>query len=166
MANMETFIDHTGDPQVGNLATPLNSSAFSKAFIGNLPAYRKGLSSQRRGLEVGMAHGFFLFGPFVVTGPLRNTEYAAVAGVLSAVGLIMILTVALSLYASVANYKPAPSVTTSNVPEDLGTNEGWGEFASSFLIGGCGGAFFAYLIYLTPHMDSLTGVAKGVWSTM
>lgn len=167
MASMETFVDHTGDPQVGNLATPLNSSAFSKAFISNLPAYRKGLSSQRRGLEVGMAHGFFLFGPFVVAGPLRNTEYAATAGVLSAVGLIMILTVALSLYAGVATHKPTPSVpTTTNVPEDLGTNEGWGEFASSFLIGGCGGAFFAYLIYLTPHMESLTGAAKSIWPTM
>ncbi|NER78657.1 MAG: photosystem I reaction center protein subunit XI [Leptolyngbya sp. SIO1D8] len=163
---MTNFVEHAGDPQVGDLATPLNSSAFSKAFIGNLPAYRKGLSAQRRGLEVGMAHGFFLFGPFVVTGPFRNTEYAATAGVLSAVGLVMVLTVALSLYAGATAFKPAPSVTTDTPPEDLGSKEGWGEFSSSFLIGGCGGAFFAYLIYITPHMDSLSGVAKGIWSTL
>ncbi len=160
------MIRPAGDPQIGDLATPLNSSAFSQAFISNLPAYRQGLSAQRRGLEIGMAHGFFLFGPFVVTGPLRNTDYAATAGVLSAVGLVMILTVALSLYGSVTTYKPSPSVTTEAPPTDLGTKEGWGEFASSFLIGGCGGAFFAYLIYLTPHLDTLTSVAKGVWSVM
>ena len=51
-----------GDPQVGNLATPLNSSDFSKSFIGNLPAYRPGLKPFRRGLEIGMAHGYFVYG--------------------------------------------------------------------------------------------------------
>ncbi len=163
---MTNFVGPAGDPQIGDLATPLNSSAFSKAFINNLPAYRKGLSAQRRGLEVGMAHGFFLFGPFLVTGPLRNTEYAATAGVLSAVGLVMILTVALSLYGSVTNFKPLPSVTTDTPPENLGSNEGWSEFAGGFLIGGCGGAFFAYLICLTPHLDTLQGVAKAIWSVM
>ena len=48
------------DPTVGNLATPINSSSFSKAFLNALPAYRPSLSPNRRGLEVGMAHGFFL----------------------------------------------------------------------------------------------------------
>jgi hypothetical protein len=48
------------DPTVGNLATPVNSSYFTKAFINALPAYRPSLSPNRRGLEVGMAHGFFL----------------------------------------------------------------------------------------------------------
>ncbi|NEP48678.1 MAG: photosystem I reaction center protein subunit XI, partial [Moorea sp. SIO3C2] len=37
--NMDV-INHGGDPQVGNLATPINSSGFTKAFINNLPAYR------------------------------------------------------------------------------------------------------------------------------
>lgn len=160
------FVGPAGDPQIGDLATPLNSSSFSKAFINNLPAYRQGLSANRRGLEVGMAHGFFLFGPFVVTGPLRNTEYAAIAGLLAAVGLVMLLNVALSLYASVCNYKPAPSVTTANPPADLGSNEGWSEFASGFLIGGCGGALFAYLVYLTPHLEVIKSLAKGVWSVI
>ena len=52
------------DPTVGNLATPVNSSYFAKAFLNALPAYRPALSPNRRGLEVGMAHGFFLYGPF------------------------------------------------------------------------------------------------------
>ena len=71
------------DPTVGNLATPINSSSFSKAFLNALPAYRPSLSPNRRGLEVGMAHGFFLYGPFALTGPLRLTEYASTAGLLA-----------------------------------------------------------------------------------
>ena len=72
------------DPCVGNLATPVNSSYFSRAFLNALPAYRPSLSPNRRGLEVGMAHGFFLYGPFAITGPLRLTEYASTSGLLAA----------------------------------------------------------------------------------
>ncbi|MEL6745636.1 MAG: photosystem I reaction center subunit XI, partial [Pseudomonadota bacterium] len=62
---------------------PLNSSGLSQAFISNLPAYRQGLSAQRRGLEVGMAHGYLLLsfaaGLFVQPDPgpvLANTGLA------------------------------------------------------------------------------------------
>ncbi len=146
-------IQNGGDPQVGNLATPVNSSEFSLAFIRNLPAYRKGLSANRRGLEIGMAHGYFIYGPFALLGPLRNTEYASTAGLLAAVGLVAILTIALSMYASVGVTKPTETLTTPEVPEDLATSEGWGEFANGFFIGGCGGAFFAYLLCQTPYID-------------
>lgn len=146
-------IQHGGDPQVGNLATPLNSSGFSLAFIRNLPAYRKGLSANRRGLEIGMAHGYFLYGPFALLGPLRNTEYASTAGLLAAVGLIVILTIALSMYAIVGVSKPTETLTTPDVPADLATSEGWGEFANGFFIGGAGGAFFAYLLCQSPYVD-------------
>ncbi|MEM9542706.1 MAG: photosystem I reaction center subunit XI [Cyanobacteria bacterium P01_E01_bin.42] len=153
-----------GDPQVGNLATPLNSSGFSKAFINSLPAYRQGLSANRRGLEIGMAHGYFLYGPFALLGPLRNTELATLAGVMATIGLIMILTVALSLYGGVGSGKPISTLTTPNPPEDLGTKEGWSDFASGFLLGGCGGAFFAYFLCLTPHLAPLQEVAGKIWS--
>ncbi len=146
-------IQHGGDPQVGNLATPVNSSGFSLAFIRNLPAYRKGLSANRRGLEIGMAHGYFIYGPFALLGPLRNTEYASTAGLLAAVGLVAILTIALSMYATVGVSKPTETLTTPEVPEDLATSEGWGEFANGFFIGGAGGAFFAYLLCQTPYID-------------
>ncbi|MGB5771742.1 MAG: photosystem I reaction center subunit XI [Crocosphaera sp.] len=147
------IIGHGGDPQVGNLATPVNSSGFSLVFIRNLPAYRKGLSPNRRGLEIGMAHGYFLYGPFALLGPLRNTEYANTAGLLAAVSLVAILTIALSMYASVSVTKPTETLTTPEVPEDLATSEGWGELANGFFIGGCGGAFFAYLLCQTPYID-------------
>ncbi len=65
----QEVVHEAGDNQVGNLATPINSSDFTKSFINNLPAYRKGLSPQRRGLEIGMAHGYWLIGPFAKLGP-------------------------------------------------------------------------------------------------
>ena len=101
-----------GDPQVGNLATPLNSSGFSTTFINNLPAYRAGLSPNRRGLEVGMAHGYFIYGPFAVLGPLRDSDMAATAGLLAAIGLVGILTIALSLYGTVAGKIAEPTLTS------------------------------------------------------
>ena len=146
-------IQHGGDPQVGNLATPVNSSGFSLAFIRNLPAYRQGLSPNRRGLEIGMAHGYFIYGPFALLGPLRNTQYASTAGLLAAVCLVAILNVALSMYASVGVTKPTETITTPDTPEALATSEGWGEFANGFFIGGAGGAFFAYLLCQSPYID-------------
>ncbi len=158
-------IQDAGDPQVGNLATPVNASAFTKAFINNLPAYRQGLSANRRGLEVGMAHGYFLYGPLVVLGPLRDSDLAAFAGLLAAVGFIGILTVALSIYGQVGISAPTASVTTANPPGNLGTQEGWSDFASGFLLGGCGGAAFAYFLCTTPHLAPLQQVVSQVWSS-
>jgi photosystem I subunit XI len=145
-ANKEVVSD-PGDPQVGNLATPINSSDFTKALINNLPAYRKGLSPQRRGLEVGMAHGYLLFGPFAYTSQFRNTGVSDVVGLIEAVILVVILTVCLSLYAGSNPKKPLSTVTNPNPPASLEHSEGWSEFAGSFLIGGIGGAAFAYIIY-------------------
>lgn len=136
-----------GDPQIGNLATPVNSSDFSKALINNLPAYRANLSPQRRGLEIGMAHGYLLFGPFAFTSQFRNTGVSDIVGLIEAVILVVILTVCLSLYAGANPNKPIKTLTTPNPPTGLETAEGWSEFAGSFLIGGIGGAAFAYIIY-------------------
>lgn len=145
-------ITHGGDPQVGNLATPINASAFTKAFINNLPGYRQGLSAQRRGLEIGMAHGYFLYGPFALLGPLRNAEYAGVAGLVATVAMVSILTLALSLYGSAGVSTATPTLTNPNPPADLGTKEGWSEFASGFLVGGCGGALVAYALCMALPM--------------
>lgn len=140
-------IQPAGDPQIGNLATPVNSSGFTKAFINNLPAYRAGLSPQRRGLEIGMAHGYLLFGPFAYGSHFRNTELADFVGLIAAIVLVLILTVCLSLYSSTGVLKPIATITNPQPPEALGTQEGWSEFAGSFLIGGMGGAVFAYILF-------------------
>ena len=87
-----SFVGPYGDdPTVGHLSTPITTSMITRTLLGNLPAYRVGLSSLLRGLEVGMAHGYFLIGPFYKLGPLRNSDVALLAGFMSSVGLIIIL---------------------------------------------------------------------------
>lgn len=137
------MVKHGGDPFVGDLATPVNSSGIVKAWINNLPAYRKGMSANARGLEIGMAHGYYLYGPFATSGPIRGTQMALVSGVLSASCVIIVLSVAIQLYTSVSVPQPSPSITTSDPGSDFGTKEGWSAIGSGFLIGGCGGAVIA-----------------------
>jgi len=68
---MSQFIKpYNDDPFVGNLATPVSTSSFTRSLLGNLPAYRPGISPLFRGLEIGMTHGYFLVGPFYKLGPL------------------------------------------------------------------------------------------------
>ncbi|MEH2327945.1 photosystem I reaction center protein subunit XI [Nostoc sp.] len=155
--NREVVFPAFGDPQIGNLETPINASPLSKWFINYLPAYRPGLAPARRGLEVGMAHGYWLFGPFAKLGPLRDTDNANLAGLLSAIGLVVILTGSLSLYASSNPPKALPSVTVPKLPADaFNSKESWNNFASSFLIGGIGGAVVAY--FLTSNLALIQGL--------
>lgn len=130
---------YNNDPFVGNLSTPVSTSSFTKSLLSNLPAYRRGLSPLLRGLEIGMAHGYFLVGPFDKLGPLRNTDVALLSGFLSAVGLIIILTTCLTIYGSA-------SFSKDDSKDLLQTSEGWGQFTAGFLVGAVGGAGFAYLL--------------------
>nr|YP_010196339.1 photosystem I reaction center subunit XI [Gracilaria cearensis]UAD83736.1 photosystem I reaction center subunit XI [Gracilaria cearensis] len=137
---MSDFIQsYNNDPFVGNLSTPVSTSTFTRGLLSNLPAYRRGLSPLLRGLEIGMAHGYFLVGPFDKLGPLRNTDVALLSGFLSAVGLIIILTVCLSMYGNV-------SFDKNDSKDILQTSEGWGQFTAGFLVGAVGGSGFAYLL--------------------
>jgi photosystem I subunit XI len=143
-----------GDPFVGHLSTPVSDSGFTRALIQNLPAYRKGLSPLLRGLEVGMAHGYFLVGPWVKLGPLRNTEHAALGGLVGAVGLVMIATIALSAY-GLAYFQSDETGHSYN----LESGQGWSKFSGGFFIGATGGAFFAYL--LLANLPTLMGLIEG-----
>lgn len=149
---MTNFIQpYNNDPFVGNLSTPVSTSSFTKNFLGNLPAYRRGLSPLLRGLEIGMAHGYFLIGPFDKLGPLRNTDIALLSGFLSAVGLIVILTTCLSMYGA---------VSFNNVNDEtkdlLQTSNGWSQFTAGFLVGAVGGSGFAYLLLANfPSVQNL-----------
>ncbi|MBF2066257.1 MAG: photosystem I reaction center protein subunit XI [Calothrix sp. C42_A2020_038] len=155
--NREVVFPAGRNPLEGNLETPINASPLSKWFINNLPAYRPGLTPFRRGLEVGMAHGYFIFGPFAKLGPLRNTGNANLAGLLASIGLVVILTASLSLYANSDPKKPLASVTVPNPPDAFNSKEGWNNFASAFLIGGIGGAVVAY--FLTSNLGVLQSIA-------
>merc|ERR1711937_804253 len=92
-----------GDPFIGMLETPVTSAPIVANFLSYLPAYRTSVAPLLRGVEIGLAHGFFLPGPFIKLGPLRTlTGTAEVAGCMSAAGLVIILAVCLSIYGTVS----------------------------------------------------------------
>merc|ERR1712029_553153 len=114
---------YNDDPFVGHLATPITSSAVTRAILQNLPAYRFGLTPLLRGLEIGLAHGYFLIGPFAKLGPLRNSDIALFAGFLSTIGLIIILTLGLTIY-GIAVFGQEKSVETNKLGQ-LQTKKAW-----------------------------------------
>lgn len=137
---MSEFVKpYNDDPFVGNLSTPVTTSVATKLYLGNLPIYRKGLSPLLRGLEIGMAHGYFLLGPFYILGPLRNSENALLIGLLATFGLILVLTIALTIY-GVASFADVSKKTGLESPM------GWRKFTSGFSIGAFGGAIVAYVL--------------------
>ena len=141
---MANFIKpYNDDPFVGHLATPITSSAVTRALLKNLPAYRFGLTPLLRGLEIGLAHGYFLMGPFVKLGPLRNSDIALFAGFLSTIGLILILTLGLTIYGA-AVFKQEKEQTIENANE-LQTKKAWDQFKGGFFVGACGSAGFALI---------------------
>ena len=134
------------NPEQGNLATPINSDGVPTTWIKNLPIYRDGLSPATRGLEIGMAHGYLLLGPFLKLGPLRNTDQALLAGFGSASGLVVILSVCLFIYGGSVYQRNSKSVGV--IPNNLKTYKDWSFFTSGFLVGGIGGVIFACFILL------------------
>ena len=141
---MANFIKpYNDDPFVGHLATPITSSAVTRGILSNLPAYRFGLTPLLRGLEIGLAHGYFLIGPFVKLGPLRNSDIALIAGFLSTIGLILILTLGLTIYGIAAF---GQEKTIDSVPSlELQTKKAWDQFKGGFFVGACGSAGFALI---------------------
>jgi photosystem I subunit 11 len=136
---MSEFVKpYNDDPFVGNLSTVVTTSTATKLYLGNLPIYRRGLTPLLRGLEIGMAHGYFLIGPFYILGPLRNSENALLIGLLSAFGLVLILTLGLTIY-GLASFQ-------DNGTEGLESSSGWKKFTSGFSIGGFGGSVVAYIL--------------------
>jgi photosystem I subunit 11 len=137
---MANFIKpYNDDPFVGHLATPITSSSLTRALLKNLPAYRFGLTPLLRGLEIGLAHGYFLIGPFAKLGPLRNSDIGLLAGFLSTVGLILILTLGLTIYGA------ASFGQDKNSGKGLQTKKSWDQFKGGFFVGACGSAGFAFI---------------------
>jgi photosystem I subunit 11 len=137
---MSNFIKpYNDDPFVGNLATPVSTSSFTRNLLSNLPAYRIGLSPILRGLEIGLTHGYFLVGPFYKLGPLRNSDVALLSGFFASIGLIFIMTACLAIYGVVSFEESQPS-------DQLQSAKGWRQFTSGWLVGAVGGASFAYIL--------------------
>ena len=133
-----------GDPFVGHLSTPITTSTLTKTYLSLLPAYKVGLSPLLRGINIGFVHGYFLLGPFVKLGPLRDSQVANFVGFVSTISLIIILTTCLLIYGFVTfsdkNAKP-----TNNLIDIL-SSKGWNQFTSGFIVGGFGGASIAYAL--------------------
>jgi len=153
--NTEVIRPYNGDPFVGHLSTPISDSAFTRNFIGNLPAYRKGLSPLLRGLEIGMAHGYFIIGPWTKLGPLRDSDIPAMGGLISGMALILIATACLSVYGLVSFQGES-----SESGDSLQTSEGWSQLAAGFFVGGMGGAFVAY--FLLANFDVVDSIFRGL----
>lgn len=138
---MTKFIKpYNNDPFVGHIVTPITSSNITRAILTNLPAYRANVAPLLRGLEIGLAHGYFLIGPFVKLGPLRDSTVGLIAGFLSTIGLIVILTLGLTIYGEAVFEQ-----TDTGSKQILQTKEGWNQFKSGFFVGGCGSAGFALI---------------------
>ena len=135
---------YENDPFLGHLSTPITTSLLTRLILSNLPAYREGVSSITRGIEIGIAHGYFLIGPFITLGPLRNSTIANFAGYLATLGLLIILGIALSIYGNV-------SFENSAKENGIQSKEGWQKFTLGFIVGGFGGATFAFGLLNNIH---------------
>jgi len=127
-----------GDPFVGHLSTPVTSSNLTKTYLSLLPAYKSGLSPLLRGINIGFVHGYFLLGPFVKLGPLRDSQVANFVGFVSTISLLIILTACLVIYGYVTFSESKTTSKKSLV--DFLSPTGWREFTSGFIVGGFGGA--------------------------
>jgi photosystem I subunit 11 len=139
-----------GDPFVGHLSTPITTSNLTKTYLSLLPAYQSGLSPLLRGINIGFAHGYFLLGPFVKLGPLRDSQVANFVGFVSTISLIIILTTGLLIYGFVTFSK---NQTSTKNTLDILTSKGWNQFASGFIVGGFGGASIAYILLKLINVD-------------
>jgi len=140
-----------GDPFVGHLATPITSSNLTKTYLNLLPAYKSGLSPLLRGINIGFVHGYFLLGPFVKLGPLRDSQVANFVGFVSTISLLIILTACLIIYGFVTFSKNDDTDETIKV--DFLTSKGWRQFTSGFIVGGFGGAGIAYVLLKLINFD-------------
>ena len=146
---MAEFIEsYNNDSSVGLLATPINTSVAARTFLKNLPLYREGLSPLLRGLEVGMAHGYFVMGPFLKLGPLRGTEYATYIAYACTIAIIGVLLLAMFLYVSIAYQDESKFAKNPRLIDSMiFSSEQWSQFISGVGVGGLGGATVVFLIY-------------------
>ncbi|KAL0419403.1 UNVERIFIED_CONTAM: Photosystem I reaction center subunit XI, chloroplastic [Sesamum radiatum] len=90
--------------------------------------------------------------PFVKAGP-SGTPLCSGAGSLAAGGLVVILSICLTIY-GIASFKEgepstAPSLTLTGrkkQPDQLQTADGWAKFTGGFFFGGISGVVWAYFL--------------------
>jgi photosystem I subunit XI len=154
---------YKGNPWLGNLSTPINSSPLVRAYIQNLPAYRPGLPPFMRGLEIGMAHGYFLVGPEIVVGPLRETAHGAnLSGLITSIYITASACLGISIFA-LATFQGNPRGSYNSHSQDdlrpLRKKEDWFGLCGGIFLGSMGGAIFAYL--LLENFGDLDAILRG-----
>ena len=143
--NFDVVSAFQDDPFVGHLSTPITTSSITKTYLNLLPAYKKGLSPLLRGINIGFVHGYFLLGPFVKLGPLRDSQVANFVGFVSTISLIIILTTCLLIYGFVT-FSTSSKTSNNKSVVDFLNSKGWSQFTSGFITGGFGGASIAYIL--------------------
>jgi photosystem I subunit 11 len=108
-------------------------------FINNMAFYRDGLEPWQRGLEIGIAHGYWLLGPFTSLGPLRSTPEGPTVGLLCATAVIGLVSVGGLIFAS--TIRPA----LFDKPGQPRAS-GFTELINWHALGGMGGAAFAHIL--------------------
>jgi len=126
------------EPFSGEIRTIVTEGA-GKKFQEAWAWGREGLKPWQRGLEIGMAHGYFLIGPFTVTGPLRATPEAATIGLLCGAACIGLVSVGGLLYAN--TIRPTLFDEEGDVK-----GAGFTKLVTWHAIGGVGGAGFAHAL--------------------
>jgi len=150
--NFEVVSAFQDDPFVGHLSTPITTSTLTKTYLNLLPAYKKGLTPLLRGINIGFVHGYFLLGPFVKLGPLRDSQVANFVGFVSTISLIIILTTCLLIYGYVTFSESSKTNNKKSVVDFL-NSKGWSQFTSGFIVGGFGGASIAYILLKFIHFS-------------
>lgn len=128
-------------------ANAAGSGEATLIFLANLPVYRRGLSPMWRGLEIGMAHGYFLVGPFVTLSPFSEPSWIRQTALLAAAAIIGIVTVVLA------------ACREGTIFYWLQDQQDWNQFRASFLIGGVGGAWVAY--FLLQNFEVIDAIFRG-----
>ncbi|NER35077.1 MAG: chlorophyll a/b binding light-harvesting protein [Oscillatoria sp. SIO1A7] len=137
--------------QDGSLKTVKNSDV-TLLFLRNLPIYRQSLSPVMRGLEVGMAHGYFLLGPHIILSPIEDSQVANQAGFILTVVAVGLIAIALNFYDSDSEKR--------NTFYWQKSAEDWSLFRGGFLVGGVGGAMVAY--FLMENIETVDAVFRGL----
>jgi len=128
------------EPFAGDqVQSPVTDSLAAKQYINNMAFYREGLKPWQRGLEIGLAHGYFLVGPFTALGPLRNTPEAATVGLLAGIAVVGIVSVGGLIFGQ--TIKPTRFDKEGDKPA-----VGFNEMIQWHAAGGIGGAAFAHIL--------------------
>jgi photosystem II CP43 chlorophyll apoprotein len=138
--------------QVASVPTGVSFSDITVTFLRNLPLDRKGLSAIVRGLEVSLAHGYFLVGLVAVLIRLQAKGLTPLAGLLATLTLILIWAIALSV-GDRPNLEKDKSFYWHKTPEDGSL------FRGRFVIGGTSGAFLGYL--LLENVSGIDAILRG-----